>query len=44
MGSNYVGPTKVLEDIQRTLRKSGGSTSNKEKSSFDEIFKKKTQP
>lgn len=44
VGSNYVGPTKVLEDIQRTLRKSGGSTSGTSKSSFDEIFKKKTQP
>lgn len=42
-GKNYVGPQKVLADIEKTLRKAG-STAAARGSSFDEAFKKKPQP
>lgn len=42
-GKNYVGPQKVLADIEKTLRKAGGTAAARG-SSFDELFKKKPQP
>jgi nucleoredoxin len=42
-GDKYVGPSKVLEDIEKKLKSEGGSTARAGagSSSFDSFFKKK---